>query len=281
LAETFIIGKPVKGYHIYILDENREMMPLGRTGEICIEGGLARGYLNLPDLTREKFIANPFNPEARLYCTGDLGRFTGDGDIEYRGRCDHQVKIRGHRVELEEVERVIDQYPDVITAGVVLGAATDYLTAYLTVKITFNEPAFRRHLGMHLPAYMIPSRIKILDRMPLTASGKIDRVWLGNDAAKYTKAFTEGPSIMPQSKMEELLLSIWQEILGRNDFDVTHNFFDLGGHSIKAHQLQNRIYQELAVEVKLAEVFIYPTIQQLASLIEQIEQHRYRYIDIL
>ncbi|MBO9730359.1 MAG: amino acid adenylation domain-containing protein [Chitinophaga sp.] len=280
IDDVALIGKPVSNRAVYILDQQLQMMPLGCTGEIFIEGGLARGYLNMPALTAEKFIPHPFKPGKKLYRSGDLGRYTESGDIEFIGRKDFQVKVRGHRVELEEVDKVINQYPDVIMAVTLLKSQTDYLTGYLVVKEGFKEGALRVHLSRYLPSYMIPYRFEILDSIPLTPSGKTDRKLLAGKNSNGRQPDREQELVTAVTRTEESLVRMWQKILDRKEIGITHNFFDLGGHSIKAHQLQNLIYAELAIDVKLADIFIYPTIRELSAIIDQAETEIYNYIEI-
>jgi amino acid adenylation domain-containing protein len=280
IEDVSLIGKPINNRAVYILDHHLQMMPLGSTGEIYIEGGLARGYLNMPALTAEKFIPHPFKPGKRLYRSGDLGRYTESGDIEFMGRKDFQVKVRGHRVELEEVDKVINQYPDIVTAITVLKFQTDYLTGYLEVKDGFKEGALRVYLSRYLPSYMIPYRFEILDSMPLTASGKTDRKLLGRKINSKDLPDNEQLMVIAETRTEEILIRMWQKILDKKEIGITHNFFDMGGHSIKAHQLQNLIYAELAIDVKLADIFIYPTIRELSVIIDKAETEIYTYIEI-
>ena len=269
------IGRPIANTQIYILDGQKQPVPIGVAGEIYIGGaGVARGYLNRPELTAERFIADPFSvdAEARLYKTGDLGRWRADGNIEYLGRNDHQVKIRGFRIELGEIEAQLSRHPQVKEAVVI--AREDIpgdkrLVAYLTLPTSEGtEPAaelsieaLRTHLRTALPEYMIPSAFVMLEALPLTPNGKLDRKAL--PAPDHT-AIQAQQYEAPQGEVEETLAVIWQDILhiervGRHD-----NFFDLGGHSLLAVQVIARIRQSMGRDMALRDLFEYPTIRQLA-----------------
>src|SRR6266850_3384744 len=267
------IGQPVANTQIYILDEHGKPVPVGVAGEIYIGGvQVARGYLNRPDLTAERFIPNPYGEEAggRLYKTGDLGRHQRDGDIEYLGRSDYQVKIRGFRIELGEIEAVLSRHGQVKEAVVIAREDTPgekRLVAYVTTveEEAPNAEELREHLKGALPEYMVPSAFVVLEAMPLTANGKVDRKAL--PAVDFTAQQTRRYEA-PQGEIEEILATIWQELLhvervGRHD-----NFFELGGHSLLAVQAISRLRESFRVEISLRNLFEAPTI---ASLREKVE----------
>src|SRR6266850_2315894 len=267
------IGQPVANTQIYILDEHGKPVPVGVAGEIYIGGvQVARGYLNRPDLTAERFIPNPYGEEAggRLYKTGDLGRYQRDGDIEYLGRSDYQVKIRGFRIELGEIEAVLSRHGQVKEAVVIAREDTPgekRLVAYVTTveEEAPNAEELREHLKGALPEYMVPSAFVVLEAMPLTANGKVDRKAL--PAVDFTAQQTRRYEA-PQGEIEEILATIWQELLhvervGRHD-----NFFELGGHSLLAVQAISRLRESFRVEISLRNLFEAPTI---ASLREKVE----------
>src|SRR6266850_848498 len=271
--ESIPIGRPVANTQIYILDEHLEAVPVGIAGELHVGGvQVARGYLNRPDLTAERFIPNPYGEEAggRLYKTGDLGRHQRDGDIEYLGRSDYQVKIRGFRIELGEIEAVLSRHGQVKEAVVIAREDTPgekRLVAYVTAveEEAPNAEELREHLKGALPEYMVPSAFVVLEAMPLTANGKVDRKAL--PAVDFTAQQTRRYEA-PQGEIEEILATIWQELLhvervGRHD-----NFFELGGHSLLAVQAISRLRESFRVEISLRNLFEAPTI---ASLREKVE----------
>ena len=245
-AHGIPIGRPISNTRIYILDGQLNPVPIGVAGEIHIGGaGVARGYLNRPDLTAEKFIADPYSREAgaRMYKTGDLGRYLADGNIEYLGRNDHQVKIRGFRIELGEIEARLGRHPQVKEAVVV--AREDQpgdkrLVAYLTVKegeeVVIDR--LRAHAQSGLPEYMVPSAFVILERLPLTPNGKLDRKALpAPDGDSYVRRSYEAP----QGEVEEALAEMWCDLLKVERVGRQDNFFELGGHSLMAVQVISRV----------------------------------------
>jgi amino acid adenylation domain-containing protein len=269
------IGQPIENTQVYILDRQLQPVPLGVTGEIYIGGaGVARGYLNRPQLTAERFIRDPFSADAhgRLYKTGDLGRWRSDGTIEYLGRNDHQVKIRGHRIELGEIEAQLAQHKEVTAAAVV--AREDIpgerrLVAYVTRpdKSRTGVEELRSHLKAVLPEYMVPGTFVLLESLPLTPNGKLDRRALpapgaGDDASRHHRA--------PEGEVEEMIAGIWRQILhvervGRHD-----NFFELGGHSLLGMKLITEIANRFRVRLPVIAAFRYPTIQELAKVVESL-----------
>ncbi len=266
------IGKPIDNTQIYILGADREVLPIGVTGEICIGGdGLAQGYFNQKALTAEKFIPNPFKPGERIYCTGDLGKWTADGEIECLGRKDEQVKIRGHRIELGEIENVLLNYEAIENAAVVARRDTEgnyYLIAYLVGKNQKPDAqAIRQYLSLYLPEYMQPAFMLSIDSLPKTANGKTDRKSLPEpDLAlkEVAESF-----VAAASSTEKKLAAIWQEVLGKNKIGVNENFFEIGGNSLKATQVISRIRKEWNLKIELRSLFTQSTIKALAQTVSQ------------
>ncbi|MEH2104794.1 amino acid adenylation domain-containing protein [Nostoc sp.] len=272
------IGRAIANTQIYILDQNQQLVPIGTPGELYIGGdGLARGYLNRPELTKDKFIPHPFEEAEgrRLYKTGDLARFLPDGNIEFLGRIDHQVKIRGFRIELGEIEALLSQHPDVQQAVVI--AREDIpgdkrLVAYIVPnqKLDVSVTSLKRFLQEKLPNYMVPAVFVILDSLPLTSNGKVDRQNLPK--CDRTRPDLEETFIAPRNSTEETLASIWAELLGLEQIGINDNFFNLGGHSLIAAQILSRIREGFQVELFFHHIFANPNIAGLAELIEQHSQ---------
>lgn len=271
---TFPIGKPFQNVNIYILDRYLRPVPAGISGEIYVSGpGLARGYLNRPDLTSERFIPDPFSQEAgkRMYKTGDMAKYLSDGNIEYAGRNDSQVKIRGFRIEPLEIESVLMGRSEIKNAAVLVKerkSGEKYLAAYLITPNGINpgKTELRKYLSTKLPDYMIPAEYNFVETFPLTANGKIDRKALLKISA--VNGFTE-ESRKPLTQLEELLGIIWEEVLEISDVDIHSNFFEIGGHSLKATRVISRIRKALGVNVTLSELFNNPTIYLLAKAIQR------------
>ncbi|MCL2163373.1 MAG: amino acid adenylation domain-containing protein [Oscillospiraceae bacterium] len=260
------IGKPLANYQAYILNADNQLSPIGVSGELCISGeGVARGYLNRPELTAEKFVDNPFIPGARMYRTGDLARWRTDGNIEFLGRIDQQVKIRGFRVELEEIESRLLEIES-IKEAVVIAHEDDshgkYLCAYIVADEEIPPGELRRKLSENLPDYMVPLHFVKLEKLPLTRNGKIDR-----RALPAPERSSEAQYCAPSNNMEEKLAGIYCEVLARERVGINDNFFDLGGHSLKAMAVISKIHKELNVEIPLRELFKNPTIKGLGDYI--------------
>jgi amino acid adenylation domain-containing protein len=268
-ASGCVIGAPIVDLQIFILDESLQPVPFGVPGEICVGGdGLARGYLNRPELTAERFIPNPFNSgtSARLYRSGDLGRVLNNGDIEYLGRMDHQVKIRGFRIELGEIEATLSQHPGVRESVVIVrtdSPGDKRLVAYLVIDkhLALSTSELRGYLKERLPEYMLPAAFVMVDAIPLTSNGKVDRQALPGptstslDAEQY---------MAPRNEIENLLTEIWQEVLGVDPIGIHDDYFALGGDSMRVVQIVHRAgAYNLPMTVK--DVFQAPTIYKLAG----------------
>ena len=265
------IGRPIPNARVYVLDRHCNPLPVGVPGELHVGGpGVARGYLNHPAETSQRFIPDVFRQEAggRLYKTGDLVRYLPDGNLELLGRLDHQVKIRGFRIELEEIEAVISDCKGVRQAAVALREAErgePQLIAYVVPHnaLQFDEEDLHRFVGSKLPPAMIPSSFVVLGNLPLMPNGKVDR-----QALPAPRRNVPGKQFVgPNNACESQLLEIWQAVLGKRGFGVADNFFDLGGHSLLAAKVLLRIEQRFERKLSLANVFQAPTIQQLAAML--------------
>ncbi|MGJ0490395.1 non-ribosomal peptide synthetase, partial [Methylobacter sp.] len=264
------IGKPIANTRVYLLDPHLEPVPVGVMGELYVGGaGLARGYLNRPELTAERFIADPFSndPEARLYKTGDLGRWREDGSIEFLGRNDFQVKVRGFRIELGEIEAQLAACAGVQEAAVI--AREDHpgdkrLVAYYTGDAELTVEDLRAHLAETLPEYMVPVAFVHLEALPLTANGKLDRKAL---PAPEGDAYGAREYEAPQGETEQALAAIWAELLKVDQVGRHDNFFELGGHSLLVVKLVLEIKQQFEVELVLQDVFMAPVLSFLAARI--------------
>jgi amino acid adenylation domain-containing protein len=282
VPERATIGKPLSNVRTYVLDTYGQFVPIGVAGELHIGGaGVGRGYLHQPDLTAEKFIADPFvGPEgapepgvteARLYKTGDLVRYRRDGNLEFLGRIDDQVKLRGFRIELGEIETVLATHPGVHAAVAHVredGASDRRLVAYIVYRPGEVQTAsdMRNYIRQRLPEYMIPSLIVELERIPLTPNGKVDRLALPDPFTRAEGAihgFTE-----PVTPTEEALVAIWREVLKAEQVGVEDDFFEAGGHSLLAMQVVSRVERAFGVSVSVRRFFESPTIRALASHIE-------------
>jgi len=275
-AQGSLIGGPIPDLQLYILDQYLQPAPLGVAGEILVGGhGLARGYLNQAGLTAERFIPNPFSvePGARLYKSGDLGRRLANGDTEYLGRIDHQVKVRGYRIEPGEIEAALIQHAAVRETAVVAktdGAGDKRLVAYLAMEeVETTNAELRSFLAERLPEYMTPSAFVKLDALPLTPSGKVDRRALSE--RELAPAQRENNYVAPRTMLELKLTYIWDELLDVRPIGVKEDFFALGGHSLLAVRLIARVQQELGVDLPLTALFQASTIERLASLLQEQE----------
>lgn len=265
-SKSINIGKPIANTQIYIVDKYYNAQPVGIPGELCIAGdGLARGYLNKPELTDEKFVLNPFIEGKKMYRTGDVAKWLPNGELDCMGRLDNQVKVRGFRIELGEIEEKLMGHSLVKNAAVVVRTdenSEKYLCAYYTGELELTTAELRGSLSKDLPDYMIPSYFMYMDKMPLTPNGKVNRRELPEVGAKL------GPQekyIAPANKIEEKLAEIWSEILGIENIGVEHNLFELGGHSLKAMLIINRINKEFNSDISLGRIFETPTIRGISK----------------
>jgi amino acid adenylation domain-containing protein len=271
--QRITIGKPIFNTHVYILDGHMQPVPVGITGSIYIGGdGVSPGYLERPELDAERFMANPFVPDDRLYATGDLGRYLPDGQVEYLGRSDQQVKVRGYRIELGEIETVLKQHPgvrDVVMAAVADAfGSQDIVCYFIPAGADLPLSSLRMFLAGRLPAFMIPARFIQVDSFPLLPNGKVDRKTL---ASLRAAALTSSTKALPANEIESELLSLWRELLGEREIGVSDNFFDLGGHSLMAVRLFSRIEKKFHQRIPLSALFQHGSIQHLASLIQTNE----------
>ncbi|MBK9712870.1 MAG: amino acid adenylation domain-containing protein [Kouleothrix sp.] len=288
------IGRPIDNTQVYILNSRLQPVPVGAVGELYIGGdGLARGYLGRPDLTAERFVPNPFAEQqvtrreqpaarpddatayrqsSRLYRTGDVARWLPDGRVEFLGRADHQIKLRGYRIELGEIEAQLLRHPAVreaVVVDVLNRSGEKYLVGYVTLQAPAEPVVVRQFLLDNLPAYMMPGAISVVDAIPLTPNGKINRAALatGEVSASFQRAYRP-----PQSATEAALARLWQEVLGAPEMSVTDSFFELGGTSLSLLTLHNKINMAFSTNLSVAELFSYHTIEMLASRIDRDAQ---------
>ncbi|WP_145956919.1 non-ribosomal peptide synthetase, partial [Xenorhabdus miraniensis] len=266
VSQSIPIGRPIGNTRIYLLDPHGQLVPVGAMGEIHIGGtGVARGYLNRPELTKERFLPDPFfpDPDARMYKTGDLGRWLPDGNIEYLGRNDFQVKIRGFRIELGEIENALASHPQVRQAVVVVHEhnGNKVLAAYLVTESALSDDILIRYLSSRLPEYMLPASFTRIQSMPLTRNGKVDRhalpepIWENRD--NY---------VAPRNELETRLCAIWQAVLGLEHIGIEDNFFRIGGDSIVSIQLVSKLRQA-GFSLQVKSIFEAPTVARLAQLL--------------
>jgi amino acid adenylation domain-containing protein len=267
-----LIGKPIGNTRMYILDAEAQPVPIGVPGELYIGGaGVARGYWSRPDLTATRFMANPLgtNPGRRMYRTGDRARYRRDGQIQLLGRTDHQIKLRGHRIELEEIETVLNRHPEVLQAVVVLhGEGPDQqLIAWVRLPDEAGLAQLRPWLQTQLPEYMIPSAFLPVQEIPLTPNGKVDRKRL-----PVPKGFARERStatVSPRSGIERQLAKLWSDVLGIDRVGIRDNFFDLGGHSLLLIRVHARMRKDMDVHIPVVDLFRYPTIESMAACLER------------
>ncbi|MGH2510619.1 MAG: non-ribosomal peptide synthetase, partial [Ktedonobacteraceae bacterium] len=272
-AQGSIIGRPIANTQLYVLDQQLQPMPLGVPGELFIGGiGVARGYFHRPELTAERFIPHPFDSQAgaRLYRTGDLVRYLPDGNVEFLGRLDQQVKLRGFRIELGEIEAALVQHPSVHEAVVVVhenATGDKRLVAYIVAEQSLvpSSQELRSYLQKRLPSYMLPATFVPLDLLPLTPNGKLDRHAV--PVPEQTRALVE--YVAPRTDLEKQLSQIWAQVLGLERVGIQENFFELGGHSLIATQMIIRVRERLLVNLPLRRLFEAPTVAQFASVIEE------------
>lgn len=268
-SSDITIGNPISNTKIYILDANNQLCPVSVSGELCIGGdGVSLGYLNNDELTQSKFIDNPFEPGQKIYKTGDLACWNPDGELEYQGRIDSQVKIKGHRIELKEIENVILQHKAVLQCAVAAFEEKEqtFIAAYIKTASVIEEEKIKEFLRLRLPHYMIPQQIVTLEDFPQTPNGKIDfkKLPLPNGGIAKAKNYAA-----PKSEMEKKLSVLWSDFLKIEQISVEENFFEIGGNSMKAFQLLSIVNAALNVELEIIAFFQYPTIRTLAENLTQ------------
>lgn len=264
------IGQPFANTAVYVLNEQLGLMPIGHTGEICVAGiGLSAGYLNQPEQTQQKFVSNPYSlagEDTILYRTGDLGRWTDEGILEFIGRKDDQIQVRGIRVEPSEIEGVLERH-DAVQSALIAICQTEtglQLIAYIIAESPVGLAALRDFAARWLPTYMLPTHLIRLDALPLTINGKVDRRQL-----PVPDLFDDESLEGPDGPVEHQLAPIWMAILNKTGISRHANFFEIGGHSLKATRLIARIYRELGVKLALNDVFLHPTLALMAKLVAQ------------
>ncbi|WP_348705598.1 amino acid adenylation domain-containing protein [Tenacibaculum sp. 190524A02b] len=267
--KTIPIGSPLSNTQFYVLNPNQQLVPVGAIGELCISGmGVSKGYLNKEELTKEKFIANPFKEGEVIYRTGDLARWLPDGNIEFIGRIDTQVKIRGYRIELGEIETVIVSLVNIQECRVLAKedvSGNKRLVAYVVAEGKFDKEEIQTQLKVSLPDYMVPQLWVALDKIPLTSNGKLDKKSLPEPDSSD---LSNKEYVAPTNETEEELVVIWKELLGIEQIGIYDNFFELGGHSLLATRLVSAIRKELLIEIEIADIFEYSTISDLGKYLE-------------
>jgi amino acid adenylation domain-containing protein len=271
MGQQIPIGFPIANTRAFILDAGLKPAPSGATGELYLGGdGLARGYLNCPELTAEKFLAAPWNGE-RLYRTGDLARFRSDGAIEFLGRSDAQLKISGYRVEPGEIVFVLRQHPGVRDAAVVCTQSADAadrrLTAYVVCPAALDALELRKFLASRLPHYMVPAAIVTLDALPLTLNGKLDLAGLPAPENAPAPAENAAPA-ETNADSEGVIAAIWRNALRRGEIGRDENFFEAGGDSLRLIAVHSALCRALAISLTTADLFEYPTIASLAKFVD-------------
>jgi iturin family lipopeptide synthetase A len=267
------IGGPISNTYAYVLDKDLQLLPLGCVGLLYLSGaGLSRGYLNRTDLTSARFIPNPFDPGSLMYNTGDLVRWDREGNLEYVGREDTQVKVRGYRIELGEIEHHLSQHESVRVCRVLFrrdGSGAGELVAYCVSAGEVSTSEYQQYLSDLVPGYMVPGIFIHLESMPLTSNGKTDTAALKAivlDSAKKSNNY-----VAPETETEKRMLLLWQEVLDRDMIGVTDNFFTIGGHSLKAIQLILKIQKEFKIRIEVREIFTEPTIKSLADFLDSMQ----------
>ncbi len=269
---TIPIGKPIRNYSVYILNEQGQLQPVGVAGELCIGGqGIAKGYVNNEELNKEKFVADPFREGGRMFRTGDLARWLPDGNIDFIGRRDNQVKLRGFRIETGEIESQLAKYTS-IEQAIVVAATNDtdkYLLAYYVAKEEIAIADLRNFLGKTLPDYMVPACYVHLQQLPLSPNGKLDLKLL----PPYQPATTDYSAAVTND-IEDRLIDIWAKVLkiGRNRISVDSNFFELGGHSINIVKMNSIINETFGCQISVANMFRLPTIRSIEAFINHGDQ---------
>ncbi|MEH2082694.1 MAG: amino acid adenylation domain-containing protein [Nostoc sp.] len=279
-ADYVPVGRPIANTQVYLLDKHLQPTPMGVPGELYISGiGIARGYLNHPELTAEKFIPNPFGEKSgmRLYRTGDLARYLPNGDIELLGRIDEQVKIRGFRIEPNEISAKLQQHTKVREAAVIARENKHgdlYLVAYVSLdsEQSVVNTELRSFLQDKLPQYMVPSSFVILPTLPLLPNGKLDKRSL--PAPETLRPELTAGFVMPQTQMEQTIATVWQKALNLENIGIHNNFFELGGHSLLMVKVHSQLRELFPIDLSLLDMFRYPTISSLAEFFNQTKNQK-------
>ncbi|OPY27897.1 MAG: Acetyl-coenzyme A synthetase [Methanobacterium sp. PtaU1.Bin242] len=266
------IGEALPTDNTYIMDQNMKLVPVGVAGELYIGGkGVARGYLNNPELTKQKFTLNPYKTEEILYKSGDIAKVLPNGEMEYLGRKDHQVKIRGYRIEPGEIESRLLEHPQIKETIVIAKenmSGNKYLCTYYVGNEELTTTQLREYLSTALPDYMIPSHFIKLEKMPLNLNGKIDRKALPEPDGSIS---TDTEYVAPRNEFEELLVEIWKEVLGVKKVGIEDNFFDLGGNSLTIINLLSRVLEETGIEIPIRPIFEHPTIKGITENMQKMD----------
>jgi acyl-coenzyme A synthetase/AMP-(fatty) acid ligase len=275
LDKPISLGRPINNIQVYILNDLNQMAPIGVYGEICISGeSVSKGYLNNIELNADKFVINPHRPNEILYKTGDIGRWLHCGEIEFLGRKDSQIKFNGFRVELSEIEKAIKNYPSIIDCVVDIVTSDESKQKKIISYVvgSFNSDFLKMHLEQFLPRYMIPSLFIRLDKIPVTTNGKLDK------GALPLPNFIESGSIdhlPPRTENERILIDIYAEILGYETFSISvkDDFFELGGNSISAIRLINKINRGLNIKLLITDVFLHSELEAMARLLDGLNNN--------
>jgi len=281
-TERIDIGRPIANTRIYIIDKGNNLKPIGIAGELCIAGdGVGRGYLNLMELTEEKFVQDPFYKNEKMYKTGDIARFLPDGSLEYIGRLDNQVKIRGHRIELGEIEALLRDYPEISEAVIVAKSeqnGNQYLVAYYTAASEIAVTELREGLAKSLPDYMVPEAYVFMEKLPRTLNEKLDRNALPDRNGTRPVLATEYKAA--ETEVEAVLVSIWKDILKHELIGIHDNFFDLGGNSFLLIKMHGELEKQYPGKVKITDIFAHPSISKLSKVIETKDDGRAKNIKL-